>query len=217
MFLLLATVAIVAGGILGLQYLNQHDAKPEIVNKKVELSTSSFAPPQSAASATTNAAVDRISANADPLLDEFIQMIDRVGKETMPDCSANRPKVVEFFHEFERDPALGRRFIQQLNQVFPKTVQRPEVLAFFKRDLGEGFISAIGHFKSEYKRQQDEISSAQARAENAAALKRSEAMSSHYTAGVLFIVFVGLILLTVLLKIERNLRSLQLSQASAEQ
>jgi hypothetical protein len=212
LFLLFATAAIIFGIILGGKYLNNHDAKPEVVTQKIELSGASFVVPP-----TATTAIDPISGEvalkekSNPLLEDFIKVLSDIGKATSPDFSINRGRVAEIFHGYERDSALGKPFIRQLVVALPKTFQRADVKAYFKQNLGEAFGSTLQHFVDEYKRQQNLVETAENAAEAAASVKRADAFTSLYAAGVLFGVFVGLILLIVLLKIERNLRTQRLT------
>lgn len=211
LFLLFATAAIIFCVVQGINYLGNHDAKPAAVTQKIELTGTSFVVPttQTASGDPTSTEV-AAKQKSDPLLEDLIKVLSDIGKASSPDFTINRARVVEIYHGYEQDTSLGKPFVRQLVAALPKTFQRAEVKAYFKHNMGEAFSSTLQHFADDYKRQQGLVQTAETDADAAAAVKRADAFSSLYAAGVLFGVFVGLILLIVLLKIERNLRTQRL-------
>lgn len=207
-FLLFATGAIVVAIFLGGRYLTQHDAQPEPVKEEISLNLETYKPVQDVAPDANEGAAPVVAKGApkDALLEEFYAVIERMGKKVMADFTINRGPVVNLFRELERDPDLGRPFIKQLIGVLDAAQGKKEIVLRLKKDFGSEFIALIEHFKAEYKQQHANIEAKKNRAAADAQVKQSEAMWSLYAAGVLFLAFVGLILLIVLLKIERNLR-----------
>lgn len=207
LFLLFATGAIVVAVILGGRYLAQHDAQPEPVKEEISLNLESYKL-QDAAPAAANGTTPVAAKGSpkDPLLEEFYAVIERMGKKVTPDFIVNREPVVNLFRELERDPNLGRPFIKQLTVILDAAHGKKEIVDRLKHDFGPEFVGLVEHFKTEYKHQRADIQAKKEMAEADAQLKQSQAMWSLYAAGVLFLGFVGLILLIVLLKIERNLR-----------
>ncbi|WP_342117492.1 hypothetical protein [Pseudoduganella sp. OTU4001] len=204
LFLIFATVAIGFAVLLGVQYMARHNAKPEPVNEKIVLSAASY---KVHADSEAPRPSQEKGIEKDALFEQFSNMIVKVGKSAVPDFSVNREAVRNIYDQLLHDPKLGRDFIEQTNKVLPQIAARPEVTARLQRDVGGEFDAILGHLRNEYKEQGANIGDKKAAAESEATELRASATQGLYGAGSLFVAFVGLILLVVLLKIERNLRS----------
>ncbi|HYD93780.1 MAG TPA: hypothetical protein VEC01_00545 [Noviherbaspirillum sp.] len=210
-FLLAATGAIAIAVLLGVRYLLQHDAQPVPVRDEIVLTPESYKAPakQDAENAPGDQASQSIDAPAakDPLFVSFLASVENLGKATDPGFSVNHEPVQRLFNELENDSRLGRAFIKQFIGILDATKTNKAAIDRLKANFGSEFYAILNHYKQEYKRQAADIEAKKNEAAAEAQMKQSQAMWSLYAAGVLFLGFVGLILLIVLLKIERNLRA----------
>jgi hypothetical protein len=206
-FLLFATAAIAIALVMSIRFLIGHNAKPEQVDGSIELKLDSYRP---VAAKDENVEVKKVEASEkDKLLEDFINIIDGNGKKFDQNWTTNKELVARYFKRMEADANLGRPFLVQLMPVLDAGLKRTDVTDGIKKgqkNYADEVGSLIEHFKGEYKRQASDIQAKEQAASLAAVMKQASAWSSLYTAGILFGAFIGLVLLIVLLKIERNLR-----------
>lgn len=206
-FLLFATIAIAAVCVLGVQFLAGRNAEPVAITKKIELKADGFDAAGTAQTKTGSAQSKNKGEVKDSLLNDFISNIDSNAKRMFPDFSLNKEYVANVFYEIDRDPTLGREFLEQLVPVMAQSYKNPNFKPKNMQEFGDKTVAMLDHFKSDYRGQAGAIRAAKAEAEMDANHVRISAGNALVSAAGGFGVFVLLILLIVLLKIERNLRS----------
>jgi len=206
-FLIFATGAIVVSGLLGAKYLMQHDAEPRLIKREISINVDGYHPPQKAVKAEPSVAPNGAPPTKDELLEQFKSAINELGREITPNFSVNEEPVINLFNSLENDPDLGRAFVEQFNGLLVGAKKRPDIIAKLKVNFDQELNDMLDYSKAEYLRQKAEIRSMNDVARADALAKQSDAMFALYASGVLFLFFVGLVLLIVLLKIERNLRA----------
>lgn len=206
-FLLFATIAIIAVVILGAQFLSDRNAEPIPVTKKVELNASTYRF-EDALPTRDNATVNENSSKVkDELFEQFVAVIESNAKKKFPDFVLNRNAIKDLFQGLEKNPTLGRSFIQKLIPVMDETYKNPKFKFRDVPEFGTKSYAIIEHFEADYRRQAAEIRAAKEEADINAANTRVSANAALISAASGFGIFVILILLVVLLKIERNLRN----------
>lgn len=208
-FLLFATIAIVIAFILGGRYLMEHDAQAVPVKDEIKISLADYKPSGDLATHGDSAqnGKNAVTKAKDPLFEEFSGALKKLGTTAIPDFTLNIEVVNNIFHEIEKNPELGRPFLTQFVGILNTASTNPAIVVRLKKDVGAEFNAILEHSQREYKAQANRIANQRQQAENDALSKQQQAMWSLYAAGVLFLGFVGLILLIVLLKIERNFRN----------
>lgn len=207
-FLLFATIAIIIAFILGGRYLMEHDAQAIPVKDDIKISLADYKPSddlttKSDSTGKSNTAAEKTK---DPLFEEFSGALKKLGTAAIPDFVLNLEAVNNIFRGIEKNPELGRPFLTQFVGILNTASTNPAIVVRLKKDVGDEFNAILEHSQREYKAQANRIANQRQQAESDALSKQQQAMWSLYAAGVLFLGFVGLILLIVLLKIERNLR-----------
>lgn len=214
-FLAGASIAIFIAIYCGVSYAVQHDAEPEEVKDEIKLTLTHY-------EGVATRQIDQDESPAPPgiavrdgLYEKFSANLTKLGKNSDQSFSLNKDAARSLYSALKEDSTLGIAFIEQLNGVLEAAATKPEIVAGLRDDFSAELNRLMEFAKSEYKLQSDLITAKREKAEADAEQKRVSAQVSLYTAGVLFLIFVGLILLTVLLKIERNLRHGEINKSAA--
>jgi hypothetical protein len=158
--------------------LVKHDAKPVEVKDEVSLNLNGYKP-VSAKSEESGTGVEKVSQTSkDPLVEEFISVINELGKKSSKDFSINRQPVVNFFNELERDANLGRDFIKHLIGVTKEAQQKQEIIERLKTSFGSEFMAMASYAEQEYKKQARAIKEKKEDAQAQALAKQMQAQTS---------------------------------------
>jgi hypothetical protein len=204
--LLLATIAIAAVAVLGVQYLQNKDAIAKPIKDDASLELSGFSMPKVRDDGTAPDPAQPVVQ--DPLLKSFDAALSGFWLAINPEASINHVAVANVFKAAETDPTLGRKFLEQAVSAINNGIKNKKLIAEAKMDQANALGKIYDYLQAEFKRKQEEITAERAHADAEAQASRAQALWALYAAGVLALTFAGIILLVVLLRIERNLRDL---------
>ncbi|NVD74211.1 hypothetical protein HUX88_27320 [Duganella sp. BJB1802] len=210
--LLVATLAIVASVVLGVRYINTHDAQATPVKDEIKLNLSSYEPAKQAQAPAkgvdrTSDSSQQVTRKLDPLFEDYYKAVDSFIKAAGATVTLNKEQLHEGFESMAQDPSLGRDFLKLFIPVINDATKNPAILARAKLNMNEEYGRLLSHFGDQFKNDAQQIEAKKMEAQQAAETARASSTSSLYAAGAGFMIFAGLVLLIVLLKIERNLRT----------
>lgn len=205
--LILATVAIGAACVLGARYALEHDVKPAPVSDEVKFKLDAYKPPAGDSSVSEGGEQEKPKGEQkDALFEDYAQALTQFIKASGADITPNRQGMRNSFNSIVEEKALGRPFVKLLIPLIQEASKNKPIMARARLNVTEEFGHLLSHFIEDYKDQRAVIEAKKVAASTAADETKAGALVSLYAAGVGFLVFAGLVLLIVLLKIERNLR-----------
>lgn len=206
--LILATIAIGAACVLGTRYALEHDAKPEPVIDEVKFKLDAYKPATSSSNVGENGEQEKTKGELkDALFEDYAQGLMQFIKASGSEVSANRQGIRNSFNSIVEDRTLGRPFVKLLIPLIHEASKNKAIMERARLNAAEEYGRLLSHFIDDYKTQRAVIEANKLAASGAADATKASALVSLYAAGVGFLVFAGLVLLIVLLKIERNLRN----------
>lgn len=164
----------------------------------------------------------KVDARNDPYYAKTVDAIDTfVRKISNGASSANREKLIDLLKEYTetkiKEPGHQDAYKQGLANVMQKTLADPAIIRSAHADAP--FMApadVLDNYTASFNSQIDQVNAKNAAAHQKYLDERAEGMQGLYYAGAAFGIFLAVVFLSIIIRIERNLRNLERLPAKPE-